>query len=495
MKRLPLIILIAAISMALPSCSKFLEQSSQDLIRPTTVTHYKELLQGEGYFKDFYRNGWMFETLSDNIMYITGNAAGLQNLKTQEAEYIYKWAQDPEDPTGTFTDNFFRIMYKGILVANTCLEAVDAAEGSVEEKAVLRGQAHFTRAYAYFVLANIYAQAYNEASPDDPCVPMILNTTPTLGGYNRATMKEVWDLITNDIEAAVANLKNDKVTRTYYEINYKAALHLATRIYLYKEDYAKVIEYGEQALLLNPTLRNITGNTTSLSPSAAGVAFNHPPSNPEIVFTFGRVPSAAGVGSYIYYLYETTTLSNNAFGTTAGFPGALIDSYEADDRRKVFWFYPPTLGIITYPAYTPMKANFRDGTVTSQFFRSAEVYLNLAEAYARKNGPDNNKALQYLNELRKNRIANYTNLTMGDFANQDALVNFIWEERRRELCFEEFHRWWDLRRTGQPMLTHEWEGDVYVLQQKDPAYIMNFPRQELEFNPDLQPNPRPVRNP
>src|SRR5690606_19834210 len=100
-------------------------------------------------------------------------------------------------------------------------EAVDGSEGTEAEKKVLRGQAYFTRAYGFFVLANLYSQAYNEAQPDDLCVPLIQETTPTMGGYNRSTIKEVWDMITSDIEAAVSNLENDAVTRTYYEISYK----------------------------------------------------------------------------------------------------------------------------------------------------------------------------------------------------------------------------------------------------------------------------------
>ena len=36
------------------SCDDFLERSAQNLIVPETVEHYKELLQGEAYFKDLF---------------------------------------------------------------------------------------------------------------------------------------------------------------------------------------------------------------------------------------------------------------------------------------------------------------------------------------------------------------------------------------------------------------------------------------------------------
>ncbi len=126
--------------------------------------------------------------------------------------------------------------------------------------------------------------------------------------------------------------------------------------------------------------------------------------------------------------------------------------------------------------------------------RSAEVYLNLSEAYARNSTPDNTKALQCLNFLRSKRLTSYTSLTQGNFTTQQSLIDYIWLERRRELCFEEFHRWWDLRRTGQPSITHSWLNDTYVLAVHDLAYVLNFPKEELNFNTLLVENDRPPRS-
>ncbi len=494
---LPMFIII----MLMGSCKKFLEQSSQDLIRPVTVEHYKELLQGEAYFKDFYRNGWFVDVMSDDVGLVDLiTPTTLINTKMEYAKFLYQWGPDPEDPTGTFTDALFQHLYKNVLTANTCLESLEKMEGSEAEKKILKGQASFTRSYAYFVLANLYAQAYNEAAPTDLCVPLIMETTPSLKRFNRATIKEVWDLIAADAEAAVENLKDDVAARSVYEINYKAALLLASRVFLFRQEWDKAIEYGERFLQLRPDLKNITAITGS--PSATGTSANKvfllPNENPEIVFTFGRLTGATTVGGYMYYTREPTGLSPATFSASYNVPGALIDMYGTGDRRKNYWFFAPTGapgGLLVYLAYTPLKLQYYEGNRTTQFFRSAEAYLVLAEAYARKAQPDRAKAVSLLNELRKNRIASYTNLTTADFTTPEALNKFIIDERRRELCFEEFHRWWDLRRTGQPAIEHRWLADVYELKAKDPAYILNFPREEMEFNPGLEPNIRPARSP
>ena len=501
MKRIITIVSFIIGILSISSCSKFLEQSSQDLIRPSSVEHYKELLQGEAYFKDLYKNGWFVDVMTDNIAAIDLlYPSAVVNTKGQYAGLAYKWAGDIEAPTGTFTDKLFQHLYKNILTANTCLNAAAEVAGTDAERKVLKGQAYFMRAYGYFVLANLYAQAYNEADPGDPCVPLMLKTTPTLEGYSRATIKEIWDLISADITQAVTLLADDKGIRTYYEVNYKAALLLATRIFLFKGEYDKVIDYGEKFLLLNPALRNISAITISPATTGAttGKAFLTVPDNAEVVFTFSKVGGASVEGGYVYYTRETTGLADMAFGAASNVSSPLINSYTANDRRKNFWFAPPTGApgvILTNASYSPMKVNYYDGARTTQYMRSGEVYLNLAEAYARKASPDNGKALNLLNLLRSNRIGSYTALTAADFTSQPAFTSFIWEERRRELCFEEFHRWWDLRRIGQPSLQHDWLGKVYELKQKDPAYILNFPLSEREFNPALVPNNRPEREP
>lgn len=164
------------------------------------------------------------------------------------------------------------------------------------------------------------------------------------------------------------------------------------------------------------------------------------------------------------------------------------------DRRFTYWIVAPSA---SYYPYVPIKYDHYNiiGEDYQSSFRTGEVYISLAEAYARKANPEIDKVLEYLNALRSHRIKPYTSLNSGDFASVDALIKFVWEERRRELCFEEHHRWWDLRRTGQPALTHTWMGgEVYKLKEKDPAYVINFPQLEREFNSALN-NARPIRLP
>ena len=65
------ILVIILMTMAI-SCDDFLETTSQDLIVPKTVEHYKELLQGEGYFKEFLAKSVFALYMTDDVEYCRG---------------------------------------------------------------------------------------------------------------------------------------------------------------------------------------------------------------------------------------------------------------------------------------------------------------------------------------------------------------------------------------------------------------------------------------
>ena len=128
--------------------------------------------------------------------------------------------------------------------------------------------------------------------------------------------------------------------------------------------------------------------------------------------------------------------------------------------------------------------------------RLPEAYLNKAEALACLHRDA--EAIATLDELRALRFSP-KDFKATDKSGDD-LINFIRDERRRELCFEG-HRWFDLRRYAVNSVcpfekeirhisylntngTVSTEG-VYVLQpysQDKAAYVLPIPQDAIDFN-------------
>ena len=131
----------------------------------------------------------------------------------------------------------------------------------------------------------------------------------------------------------------------------------------------------------------------------------------------------------------------------------------------------------------------------------AELFLNRAEAYAMLEGQEE-KAVENLRALRSKRYVEGTSLEIVDSfkgLTGKELVDFIRQERRRELCFEG-HRWFDLVRTGtfiKRMKEHStYEAKVAEKNKtdiasniKDYMILMPIPQRELDLNPELTQNP------
>jgi hypothetical protein len=142
-------------------------------------------------------------------------------------------------------------------------------------------------------------------------------------------------------------------------------------------------------------------------------------------------------------------------------------------------------------------------------FRLAEIYLNRAEAYARKSDVPN--AVADLNTLLENRLIVPEGEIIDDYLYDDAsittgeIVDIVLKERRIELAFEG-HRIFDLLRSGKNVVRNYWgfHLDTYngvpsgsepglaepgvLFQFNNPELIYPIPSSEISTNKLCLPN-------
>ena len=425
--------------LTLSGCGDFLEEYSQDLTYATNCNDLEELLVGGGYAVQYTnrRTGGITSAMLTGVqngMYLPGLHVMDDDVRAvvygQEAGVwpyellgaYYRWAINPcNSGTQEYDDPEWQSFYMHIGVANAVIDKVDEfTDDSEEDRNRVKGQAYFLRAYYYYFLVNLYAGAYSAVSADsDLGVPLKNFSSIDDRKWERATVKEVYDQIVSDLQAAITCLAG-QTPRSVYWAGEDAARLLLSRVYCYMGQWESVPAVCEPLLNKGYHLTDLVANA-----SAPYLATD----SPELIFTMGN-----NMRGLVFYMAAPTGLAS--FGVS----DELWNLYgNGDVRRDVrLTNRNPSQ---TYQFYFPQTM----GDNVSDVFtlRLSEAYLNLAEAYAMNGNED--EARQMLQELRERRIAADQVGTVT--ATGEELVKAIRDERRRELCFEG-HRWFDLKRYG-----------------------------------------------
>lgn len=508
------------IAIAFHSCDNLLKEDSSDLLIPQSVDDYAPLLLGEGYPDKFSSQISFVNLMTDEVEMgpldydpeMTGDSKVTSweegiDPKAGYGQNAFIWQKDFSE---NLKDLFWSGRYSNILACNAIIEALPSMTYAKETQTglyrKLAAQAYALRAYHYFCLINTYALPYSAENLHQPGV--VLKTSPVIEvtPHPRATIGEVYSLINDDIKKAQEYLEGADAQASKMEITPAAVYFLAARIALFQNDWEGVVKAAKKFLELNESIYDLTAEDEALlgfnhagfvdiGLSGTSYCANNTDLN-EVIFAFGRSD-----GKVLDYLSSTGTNSGNyEFGFHTSWQGddALINLYEEDDLRKSAYFirryykYGTTRKPKHYTGqYFPLKYDARSGNnYTSQAWRTPELYLNLAEAYAQQASGVSEDAINLLNRLRvKKYKANspQAKKTAADFSTKEELIRFIWQERRRELCFEEIMRFWDMRRQGMPAQEHllfstKKNYEVYRLKSSSPNYVLPIPEDETSYN-------------
>ena len=495
------------LALSLSACDDFLKESSQDEVRPSSASDLSQLLLGEGY-----------QTYSTAMPYLDMLTDDVKNNFTEsnnQQGYI-KCGQAPF----TWDVNMFELMkqndvnnydswskyYSYIKGCNVVMDNIDKANGTEAEKGNVTGQALALRAYYYFMLCNLYAKPYNFPGIDlnkEMGVPLILKSEVKDVYPARNSLKECYEQIESDLLKAEplmdaygkGNVK-DKVTSQFVH-------HLLARLYLYEERWDDCIKEASIVLKNQPELLKIRDWGKQDNTGFYQMHVYHP-NSPELIWCYssdsensnfegicnGSDTPAFLVSDELVHLYD---YNKN-------------ESKEKGDYRAYFFYNYYNVGAPTFDPNTwTMKQqtamywgrhNYNSGDA-SKGFRTAEDYLNRAESYIHKyidtgNNDYRTAALSDLNKLRESRW--YGTYTPIDIQDGEELLKFYKDERRRELAFDD-HRWFDLRRYGEPQITHTFtitknQPVDYVLKEHDNRYTLQIPQEAIDRNSALIQNPR-----
>ena len=512
-------IIYIVILILLSSCGNFLDEYSQDLVVPKTVSDLNEVLLGNGYIPsseiEYLRNGsigWQLNILDDDINTVIAYNAVKNRTEMDGVYYGYTtWQMEVgRNHTG---DNLsgdngnWDALYQRINSMNIILHELgnvsQNTEQEVKDAIRVQGECYFLRAQFYLMLVNLYAKAYDpDNAATEPGVPLKLtyyveHDKEKETQFDRSSVAKVYEQIVKDLKEAVRCFTESPQTKSFYRASEDAALLLLSRVYLYMQEWDLAIGQAQEVIKSNSTLFDLR---------AAGensVIYTEAPITEWSEETIPGIGYLSEKNSNVLFVNGINELYMIFGGNTAQsvfYPSeTLYNTYEKGDVRKYYFMRRNSKGRVRYMKnryYAETYLNFVPQITSdygySRVIRTEEMYLILAEAYAHK--PDGlSAAVEYLNTLREVKFRaedfeTYGRLHAENFT-QQSLLETIWNERRREFCFEE-HRWFDLRRTTRPSIVHSGLNGSATLQKDDPRYVLQIPQKELNVNPEIGANPR-----
>ena len=428
----------------LTSCDGFLNIIPRGKVIPSTLAEYRNLMN-TAYGQSFndkaicdMRTGDLIIRKVDFEQGVYGDIESWNDVKPKSSTYSFNWA----------------VYYSVIYYANAIIAQKDAIkEGAAEDINQLVGEAYLLRAYLHFILVNLYGQPYTKPGALNTKAVPINSNTDLEKVLSRNTVGEVYDFILSDIDRARKLINKEQWENRYlYRFSTVAVDAFASRLYLYMGKWEEALKASEAVLAKKSTLEDFNAADSKLPNDFQSV---------EIINSYEAIQSSS---------------THRACHATASFKAQYTGGID--------------LRIAKYFGEVADDGHFRitktDGS--SQYhctFRTGEIYLNAAEAAARKG--DLAVAKTYLLKLIEKRYtpAGYTQKqTELATLSQDALITEILKERSRELAFEG-HKWFDLRRTARPEIEKTLGGKTFKLSADDPRYTLRIPAEAIDANPNL----------
>lgn len=497
MKRIVYILSAALVINLLTSCDDFLDKVPDNRTELNSVDAVAELLTS-AYASASYMQ--FCESMSDNAGDKGSGAAFVQ-----ENEEAYFWS---EQFTSSFQDTpeyYWNSSYEAIAAANQALKAIEEL-GSPDDALPYKGEALVARAYAHFMLVNLFAKTYNpETASNDLGIPYIsVPEDVVIKEYYRETVAKVYELIRKDLEMGLKLIQDQAYEVPKYHFNVAAANTFASRFYLYIGEWENAIICANKVLSNDPSkqMRDWNHEYADYTYYELRARYTHSEESANLLLA-GQVSWwGRQLASARYSLSGDKRDEILATNITGG-----RWAYKLYGSNELYLNIPK---LEEHFKYSSINATTGRGYIMSPLFTIEEALLNRAEALAMHNKFD--ESVNDLNTYLSKRITNFAPehlLTIdrintwysdkGDDLNpfysftaeQLPMVKCVTDFRRTEYIHEGM-RWFDVRRFRLPV-EHNikntiGEDDVVVLQPEDLKKECQIPQLAIEFG--LKANPR-----
>lgn len=409
-------------------------------------------------FSDFYRLFWKAQELSTDEAVISWGDVGIQDFHNMN------WTSNNSFLTGLY----YRCLYQ-ITLCNEFIR--QAADDKLGERAIsgtdadnirqYAREARFLRAFQYWVLMDLYGN------------PPFVTEESVIGGAPpvQTTRSELFTYVETELKALEADMPAPR-TNEYGRADRGAVWALLARLYLNAQVYTQNPETNQLGTArftdaITYAKKVIDAGYTLISDYTWLMRADNHKNTSEFIFTInydGLHTQGYGGTTFLTHACVGGSMPANSFGVVSGWSGTratknlaqLFPGYPdfatLSDNRAQFYTAgqnPEINNLTTFTdglAVAKYKNVKRDNTIGSSqdfsdvdmpLFRLAEMYLIYAESVLRGGtGGDAATALGYINAIRTRAYKGAS----GNISSVDLDLDFILDERARELHWEGFRR-------------------------------------------------------
>ncbi len=353
--------------------------------------------------------------------------------------------------------------YRTIQGANIVLNRIDAI-GDMDSiaKNSRKGEVKFIRALIYYNLVNLYG--------DVPLVTKETKDPTSFFGQGRTPKAEIYTQIITDLTEAQSELP---AINGLGRATKGAANTLLGKVYL--------ANGNPQAA--ETALRAVTGyNWTRRYADLFGISNEN---NGSSIFEVQFESDVNGNSEGSLFASKFTSQANPGSKGNNIITPDLINSFESGDLRRN--------GIIPDANNSTVNISTKyidgdrtvidDGDNNVIVLRYADVLLMLAEALNNQGYVADGEAFNLVNRIRQR--AGLANITSTTVTNQEEFTQSLLKERRHEF-FYELHRWFDLKRLGDPVkvMNNHFAGIVGLNKTIDADdLLLPIPQNQIDTDP------------
>lgn len=460
--------------------------SSSDLDAARTGMY--KALKGNGSLVDYYgQQFFVYGDVHAGDDYQYNNLGG-----SNRASFYYDMNYQTASEFTSSSNVAWKSPYIVIGRANRIIAAAEggALSDAAEAKATIdqyAAEAKVLRALAHFDLVRIYGKPYTEDQGASLGVPLVTEVLESNAKPARSTVAEVYTQVVKDLTEAISSNALATETEPGY-VSVWGAKAILSRVYLNMGDYANALSVAED-IIKNSGAALWTRDQYLKAWDAST------PNESEFLFRLNVAGSTDnndlnGIGNLQQRDGYKEMVATKKFVD-------MLTSDPKDVRNDMFLPAKAEKEVAVYGTnkvflnkLRGQGGNLRNVTIVP-IIRLSEVYLTAAECAFRNN--DKTKAVEYLNDLVKNRTTTVASLATVDNITLDRILI----ERRKELIGEG-QRYFDALRNNETITRYTSEADKgwhKTLSKEAQSFnrdyfkaIAAIPQAEINANPNIKQN-------